>query len=279
MRTRWLKDGRKVDLVKENIDGKALVAPFVEIFSYYGSSPDDLEEVFDDQPGSRMILVDASDLLTKPPVEIYDEQVLEKQAKAAEIDSMISTAKQEVSRLKYEIVELEKKKGDMSKFIFDMSPFRTAKRIAFFDPDSLLPIVIEPHRNRYNSEGSPYLSFSIHSSDDNIVHSGKLHWRTDGSYSDHRIDPDWPVMFDPTDDELIQSSRARCDVIDLSKINLYSFRRGKVDQGFNFEYLSVKAIAHYNDLKKEQEEATLGQLEKNLKEAQEKMEKYINERK
>lgn len=242
----YMLDGRMVDVIADDVNGKVLVAPIFEAFKSTGGDPDDFD-LYSEEVGDSILLIDKSGLFDNPPIEKYNEEIKNATKNLVSIVDKIRDKGIELRKLESEIASAAKGFSKSSEFIFDMSAFRTAKRFVFWAPDRVYPFIIS--QGSYLSDKDVTLRIEISCQyEGNVVRRPVLSYKVDRDWNSNVVDSDYGVLFDPTDEEIVEKTKARCDTLDFSKVRDWDF----LDKDFNPihpQYLSEKGWEYVREAK------------------------------
>lgn len=188
MKKYYLKDGELVHLIKE-FDNQYLVEK-IYIYQDYDGEYEDLSGV--------KIIVDK--IYEKPPIEKKYNELSEILTKIDNKNKVLSELEREILSRKNDINKINTQIEDIEKWKIDLSVYRKAKELVFFSEDSMKLIILNP---REFKEGGYKFNFSVNVFSGKINHYGiSIDWEGRAGYSHDRIDIDFGILIDPSEDKI-----------------------------------------------------------------------------
>lgn len=259
----FLKNGQEADLVKE-MDGQYLVDPYMVYSGYEGEEGT--------EPSGALRIV--NEIFKVAPVEVINKEYLSVLEKIAEKSAELKKLTAEVHEEKKALSQLRLQTTDLNKCLFDLSQYKSAKRLTFFKKGEFAPTTIEDQPNWSGSKGA-VLGFKITAYTNEIVAYGySLDYDGRKGYSNNDdIDPEFGIKVDLSDNEILELALARNAKIDASSIkSLYVFRSSNIKPE---PYLSTNLLQRIKELEDKEKEGQKNSLERQINEAKEKL-KQLN---
>lgn len=187
----FLKNGQKAKLIKKYEDDAYLVEPIFLFYDWDGASYEDYGE---------KTIVDK--ILRQPPKERFSDEIEEKKKELELINSNLEKKKNELANVKSEVNAISRRKIDLEKLIIDRSIFLNAKRITIFKSGNFFPTDVTCKGRDFK------ISSTIHFNSNKEERHWVYTWFFDSWDYGNSIDNNY-ILFDKTDEEIIQISKER----------------------------------------------------------------------
>lgn len=185
----FLKTGEKAKLV-EKIGERYLVEPYYFYYSYEGDEYEDLS-------GTRIVV---NEIFKEAPIPSKSKDYLDLIAKYESKVELLKQIESDIYKAKLEQQQINKDNDDLKKWKVDLSKFKKAKNLVFFNVESMQLITTNP--SDYKQSGYR-LRFSINVYDGEVNSYGcELDWEGRSGYGNERIDYDFGYLIDPTKQEI-----------------------------------------------------------------------------
>lgn len=255
----YLPSGQQAELINELPNNQYLVDPLMSF------QDPQTGEWYDVPSGVRIV----NQVFENPPVEKISEKIRALNLQMKNAQEELKQLSNERHNIATQLRQLKTEVTDISKWRIDLKQFRECKSFAFFVEDRIAPVVIGDAKKLFGGR-----SFKVFWSVD--MHNGKVAtWvssvEIERDYNDsttHKLDEEYPFMFDISDEELISITKDRSDKLDLNKLH-YTSKSGGVPE----QFMTERVKRHFEE---EKEAARVRQIE--AKRAQiEKLQKELNE--
>jgi hypothetical protein len=185
----YLKSGTKARLI-EKVNEKYLVEVYYEFYDWEGGPYQDLS-------GSQIVV---NEIFKEAPIEVKSKEYLDLISKYESKVELLKNIESDIYKARSEQQKIKKDNDDLRKWRVDLSKFKKAKNLVFFEKNSLKLVTTNP--SDYKESGYR-LKFSINVYDGQVNEYGcDLDWESRTGYGTEKIDYDFGYLIDPTEQEI-----------------------------------------------------------------------------
>lgn len=254
----YLPNGECVRLEYITEEGKFIVNTYMQqIYVNYEGDEVDVDEYKTDS------LRKVDRILKNPPIAVKDKRLAELDSKIKESENELNSVIVKKREIQDELLKLEKRKNDLENFTFDRSELKKAKKITFFNPESINPVTMD--------NSGVYDRFKIHIQVD-IKSGDQLGWykSIDATWdrwsTDFKIDLKYGFLIDKSDEEIEIISKKRA-------LEVFDDLREYYKENANNKYLTSEMIKVKNGIIKSRKEKEKEQLVKKIEQQRTSIEK------
>lgn len=245
----YLANGQACYL-KEKIGEKFVVNKIFEFESEFGT-----EEIQDNND----ILVDK--IYLQQPIEKIASEIGELKDQKTSLLNCILELNNQKRTIQREVEQITKTKISNEKFIINRSDFLNAKSIALFEKDKINPIVKEDNKEFRGIS----ISMEVKIGDGIERYWGARVYNYDGYQTSNFLCPKYGFLINPTEDEILETAKKRAIELEFSDwviSNTYD------------KYLTPELIERKKSIVSQAKNKERQSLETELKNIQDKLEKY-----